>query len=164
MKILICEPRAERKVVENFDQRQPDSFRWRLAVRNTSRDKRCTRIFFAVLWFCLLAAPVAADPPQHDLRFGRDVRPLLSKYCFECHGPDASSREAELRLDRKSGLFQKEGGVAILVPGDPQGSEIYRLISTDDQDLRMPPIDSGKSLTGEQIELIAAWIRQGADW
>ncbi|MBW3541222.1 MAG: hypothetical protein KY476_13215, partial [Planctomycetes bacterium] len=75
--------------------------------------------------------------------FARDVRPILSENCFQCHGPDADQRQADLRLDRREDAFAKRDGGAVLVAGKPHESELFRRIASDDPDLRMPPPDSG---------------------
>ncbi|MCH8841187.1 MAG: DUF1549 domain-containing protein, partial [Planctomycetes bacterium] len=95
----------------------------------------------------------------------RDIRPILSRSCYACHGPDEDSREAELRLDRReSVLGETASGEVVIVPGKPGKSELFQRISSEDQDERMPPFDSGKSLTPDQIALIRRWIGQGASW
>jgi len=106
------------------------------------------------------AAPLAtAVDYQHD------IRPILSQSCYACHGPDEASREAELRLDRQeSALGESDSGEVPVVPGKPENSELFRRISSEDEDEVMPPIDSGKSLTPEQITLVRLWIEQGAQW
>lgn len=96
--------------------------------------------------------------------FNRDVRPILSNQCFVCHGPDAATREADLRLDTREGLFAELDGVPLIVPGDPEDSELFYRITAAHGDERMPPADSGLSLSAEQIETIAQWIREGAEW
>ena len=93
--------------------------------------------------------------------FSRDVRPILSDTCFKCHGPDANTREAALRLDTEEGVFD-DGEV--IEPGDLENSELYQRIVSDDPDLLMPPPDSGRELTEEQIKIIRDWIQQGAKW
>jgi mono/diheme cytochrome c family protein len=95
----------------------------------------------------------------------RDIRPLLSDSCYACHGPDEATRMADLRLDRLDGLIgSTASGNLAVVPGDPNKSEVVRRISSSDPDDVMPPSDSGKKLSPEQIGLIRRWIEQGARW
>jgi hypothetical protein len=96
--------------------------------------------------------------------FNRDIRPILSDRCYQCHGPDTARRKADLRLDQEaSAKADREGGRAI-VPGDAKGSELYRRIKADDPAERMPPQKSGKSLSVVEIEKLGRWIDQGAKW
>ena len=128
--------------------------------------------FWSNLWrtsgavVCLFVSSVAAQAESKNdaISFNRDVRPILSDVCFQCHGPDAKERKADLRLDRDEHLFAERDGHRLLVPGDPAKSELFlRLTSTDD-DTRMPPPTSGKRLTPAQIETIRRWIEQGAKY
>ncbi len=96
--------------------------------------------------------------------FDRDIRPILSNNCFKCHGPDAGERKADLRLDTKAGALARLEDHFAIVPGKPDESELLRRITTADADERMPPADSGKTLTPEQIELVKRWIAEGAAW
>lgn len=99
-----------------------------------------------------------------DIDFNRDIRPILSDNCYLCHGPDSGSREADLRLDREEAALADRGGYAAIVPGDPEGSELVRRITSTDEFEQMPPQDSGKKLTAEKIGLLSRWITQGARW
>jgi len=92
------------------------------------------------------------------VRIDRDVRPILSENCFECHGPDAAKRKADLRLD--TGAL----GQAVVVPGQPESSELFQRITHADPEERMPPVDSSRALTSSDIETLRAWISQGAKW
>ena len=106
-----------------------------------------------------------ASLPEGIVDYARDIRPVLSDTCFSCHGPDPESREAELRLDTLDGaLGETSSGLTAVLPGDLDQSEVWQRISSTDQALVMPPIDSGKALTKHQIELIRLWIEQGAPW
>jgi mono/diheme cytochrome c family protein len=94
------------------------------------------------------------------ISYNRDIRPILSDRCFVCHGPDAGTREAELRLDTEAGAHEWA-----IMPGDPEGSELLNRISTDDPDVKMPPAASKKPhLSTEQVDLIRKWIEQGAKY
>jgi mono/diheme cytochrome c family protein len=102
-----------------------------------------------------------AEPATVD--FNRDIRPILSDHCFECHGPDAEQRQAELRLDTQAGLFRKTDKYSSVVPGKAGQSELFRRISSVDPDERMPPSDSGRNLTAAQISAIKQWSESGAE-
>jgi len=117
---------------------------------------------FGMLLVLDLPARVAAG--SGPVNFSRDIRPLLSDNCFQCHGPDASQRQADLRLDQQSGLFRTSDSMAMVAPGNPADSELWRRLTTDNPDERMPPADSGRNLTDAQRDLIRRWIEQGADW
>jgi mono/diheme cytochrome c family protein len=114
---------------------------------------------------CVLFALFARAEGAEEVRFNRDIRPLLGENCLACHGPDPAAREAGLRLDTREGLFEPlEDGKPAVIPGDPEGSKLWYRISTGDELDRMPPADSRKELSSEQIALIKTWIEQGAPW
>jgi mono/diheme cytochrome c family protein len=96
--------------------------------------------------------------------FNREIRPILSANCFACHGPDAAERKADLRLDVKDGAFADLGDHRAIVPGKPEESELIRRVSSADPDEAMPPADSGKKLTADQIALVRRWVAEGANW
>ncbi|MEO1994683.1 MAG: DUF1549 domain-containing protein, partial [Planctomycetaceae bacterium] len=115
---------------------------------------------------CVCAHVVAAVAQQPDVQvdFNSDILPILSSKCFACHGPDAESRKASLRLDTRDGVFARvENGGFAVVADEPGRSELLKRIIQDDAQ-RMPPADSGKRLTSGQIGLIRRWIMQGAKW
>ena len=99
-----------------------------------------------------------------EVDFARQIRPILSKNCFSCHGHDAKHREAELRLDTRDGAIAKRDGAAAVVPGSSSKSALHARITSDDPDERMPPADSGRELTEEEIDLLRRWIDQGAEY
>ena len=100
-----------------------------------------------------------------DISFNRDIRPILSDKCYACHGPDENTREADLRLDIEANAFIPHGKYgAAIIKGDPESSPLYWRIITEDKDDIMPPLESHKELSGEEIVLIEQWIREGAEW
>lgn len=101
---------------------------------------------------------------EATLSFNRDIRPILAENCFHCHGHDEQTREAELRLDRREDALADRDGHAAIVPGNAAESEMAQRIRSDDDSQRMPPPDSGRSLTAEQIELLTKWIDEGATY
>ena len=112
----------------------------------------------------LMAAICTTATAVEPVNFNRDIRPILSDTCFACHGPDKSQRQAELRLDTRDGAFAKRDEGHTIVPGDLAKSLLFGRITSTDEDERMPPVDSGRTLSAEQIELIGRWIKQGAAW
>ena len=106
----------------------------------------------------LVASPAAAADP---VSYNRDVRPILAETCFPCHGPDAAARKAKLRLDDRTAAVEK----GAFVPGKPDESELVdRLFKADDDDQRMPPPNSHKSLTAGQKATLKRWVAEGAEY
>src|SRR5882672_2896471 len=111
---------------------------------------------------CANAGAARANEPAKSIDFNRDIRPILSDNCYQCHGPDKNKRKAQLRLDTKEGLFGAPKGTPTIVPQKADASELVRRLTTTDKNERMPDPKSGKSLSTHQIALIKKWIDQGA--
>lgn len=113
-----------------------------------------------LLCFSLLLAASFASGADNRVQFNRDVRPILSDKCFHCHGPDASHRKADLRLDLRDEAI-KAGAV---VPGDAvKSSAIERVFQTDPEEM-MPPPESHRKLTDAQKATLKLWVEQGAEY
>lgn len=119
-----------------------------------------TSVYLAVTQFGL---PAHAE--NGASLFRATVQPVLSEACFKCHGPDEKQRKAGLRLDLPEGALQvRADGKVAVKPGDRSESEMWKRISAEDPEERMPPPDTGKTLTGEQIDAIGRWIEEGAPY
>lgn len=117
--------------------------------------RRSLVIFFVSMTPVLLAAG--------DVDYVTQVQPIFAEHCAACHGVDAESRQASLRLDdRDSVLKGGDSGTAAIVPGRPDDSELFRRISSTDSDTAMPPPDHNKPLSTDQIAVIRQWISEGA--
>ncbi|HXT59600.1 MAG TPA: PSD1 and planctomycete cytochrome C domain-containing protein [Pirellulales bacterium] len=109
--------------------------------------------FFLAPQFC----PAADDG---RVLFNRDIRPILTDNCLQCHGPDKNHREAVLRLDVREEAIAREA----FKPGQPDESPLIARIFSSDPEMLMPPAKSNKSLSGEQKELLKRWIAEGAEY
>ena len=127
---------------------------------------RLLLIYSSVLANVLFASvQLTADDESATIDFARDIRPILSDRCFKCHGPDEHSREAALRLDMREGVFgEGESGETIVKPGDLDHSALIDRITSDDESVQMPPPDSGKKLSADEIALLKQWVTAGAPW
>ena len=100
----------------------------------------------------------SANSAENVPDFNRDIKLILSENCYHCHGPDANHREADLRLDTE------EGALAAIDRNDPAASELLARVMSGDADSKMPPVDSQKHLTPQQVQLLKAWVESGAEW
>ena len=119
--------------------------------------KSITLVFLAALNFDLVQA-------SEPLSYNRDIRPILSDKCFACHGFDEKKREAGLRLDTPEGALSDRDGNRAIVPGKPEESLLVERILSSDPNDKMPPPDSHKELSVEEIEKLKAWVLQGAQY
>ena len=116
-----------------------------------------------VLFCGSLVLLAAADGPpavHRKIDYAHDVRPIFEKYCYDCHGP--KQQFSGLRLDSKDAVM-RQGGYSgqVIIPGDGEGSRLFRMVAGIDG---MPmPIGEPKP-TRAEIEILRAWIDQGAVW
>ncbi|MBB6110026.1 hypothetical protein HDF23_002782 [Mucilaginibacter lappiensis] len=138
------------------------------------------KVYFFSTWctvcaLCLFSACTHSRSDQGTeeqvpdvISYNFNIRPILSDKCYKCHGPDASKREAGLRLDMPESAYQalKDNPKAhALVPGEPSLSEVYKRISTQDtMELMPPPASNLKRLSAYEVDLIKKWIKQGAKY
>jgi hypothetical protein len=125
----------------------------------------CAGFILCLFNACNHTASIEDQIPE-TVSYNFNIRPILSDKCYKCHGPDASKRQAGLRLDMPESAFKalKDDPKAhVLVPGSPEMSELFRKISTNDTSEMMPPANSNlKRLTPHEVALIEKWIKQGA--
>ncbi len=122
----------------------------------------------AVLSVAIAGASVGAARPAGKeqgaaarVSFNREILPILSNNCFACHGPDEDKRETKFHFDTHDGAFAKKG---VIVPGNATESFLFQRITNPDPDERMPPAETGHTLTSKQIDLLRRWIDEGANW
>ena len=103
-----------------------------------------------------------SDNPQArhagKVDFARDVRPILQQSCYECHGPE--QQKNGFRLDRRSDAM-RGGTIAVIGPGNSEGSRLYHRLVGDRFGRQMPP---DGPLPASQVAILKAWIDQGAEW
>ena len=100
-----------------------------------------------------------------EISFNNEVRPILSKNCIGCHGPDPEAREGGFHIDTFEGATKKNSqGRAGVVVGDPANSEIIKRVRSKDPDVVMPPAGHGHHLTEEEIVTLERWITEGAPY
>ena len=102
--------------------------------------------------FFLTALPSSADAQKVD--FNTQIKPLLEKHCMECHNADGDSYPIE----------NKDDAFSHIVEGEPEESDMYLVMVTDDEDELMPPADFDRPMTKSEIELVRTWIAEGAEW
>ena len=123
--------------------------------------KLSSLVFFSVI---LLMSPYGlgeSDPLRPKIDFSRQVRPLLAKHCYACHGPDKA--ESGLRLSEfASATKEADSGEIAIRPHAPDKSELLaRIVSTDDS-TRMPP--EGERLSDQKIAILRQWISEGGEF
>ncbi len=109
--------------------------------------------------FALLAVLFATTNAGETVDFSRDIQPVVTRRCSQCHG--AEERSGNVSFDDKSSLFgEADSGRRPLVAGKPNQSEMVRRLQSRDEDVRMPP--EGERLADDEIRLVTRWIAEGA--
>src|SRR5215472_14039668 len=109
-------------------------------------------------------AAILCGGASGEIRFNRDIRPIMAETCFRCHGPDRSSRMAGMRLDiRDEALKPLRDGNVPIVPGDPGKSAIVQRVFAEGARV-MPPPYIHKELSSAQKTTIRQWVAEGAKY
>ena len=98
-------------------------------------------------------------PTQGIIDFARDVSPILADKCLECHGPQEAKND--FRVDVATSLLD------YIEPGDAEGSSLWTdYLTSDDEDMRMPPVtvEQERRLTAAELATIKLWIDEGGMW
>ena len=111
----------------------------------------------------LVAAALPKAGRAQEVSFARDVLPILSDRCFQCHGPDEQARQADLRLDVRADLLRDRDGSVVIAPGAPDRSELIARITAHDDDV-MPPRHTNLSVSPAEVDVLRRWIAEGAAW
>jgi mono/diheme cytochrome c family protein len=120
-------------------------------------------ILFAIVFFIANASgtTLAQEVKKKSVDFNRQVRPILARHCFSCHGPDKA--ESGLRLSDADFLTKAaDSGEHAIVANDPDASQLLTRIKSEEDGVRMPP--EGKRISEKDIAVMEAWIREGADY
>lgn len=119
----------------------------------------CALAALAILFGDVLS--VGSQAWAKPVDFSREVKPILARRCFACHGPE--SGEGGLRLDgREHALAELDSGLLAIVPEDAARSELIARITAEDESLRMPP--EGKPLSAHEVDVLRRWIDEGAEY
>ena len=145
-----------------------------LRRRPSSSAVRLFRPFACVLSILFASASFANTSFAKDgegrgektIQFNRDVRPILSDKCFACHGPDDEHRSARLRFDDEESAkgLKKNKKKRAIIPGDPDASRMIIRILEEDPDERMPPPETEKTISPEELAILRKWIEGGAEY
>lgn len=116
--------------------------------------------FMGLIWDYAVLAQEVPDP----IKYSRDILPILSDNCFQCHGPDEGHRESNLRLDTQTGSRMDLGGYSAIEPGCSDCSVLNQRVNSKDLGERMPPPESNRMLTSTQKDLLSRWVDAGAEY
>jgi hypothetical protein len=108
----------------------------------------------ALVLSILFASPLMAAPVDFEIA----IRPLLTKHCYSCHGPE--KQKSGLRLDDPESILKGGDLGKAIIPGKSAESPLLRFIRGEEKGMEMPP--KGDRLTAPEVETIRAWIDQGA--
>ncbi len=132
-------------------------------ISTTSPPASNRSVLAAALFVSFMSVPVLVRGDGPD--FTRDIRPILAEHCLQCHGPDEAKRKADLRLDvRAAAVGKLSSGETAVVPGKADESELIVRVESDQADLVMPPPETKRRLTPQQMKLLRDWINAGAPY
>jgi hypothetical protein len=132
-----------------------NNYRTVLLLRPLPLAKPMKMLLASLLCLAFLTPRLAADEPVDYLR---DIKPILAKYCYGCHG--AETQKSRLRLDTAALALKGGKSGPIILPGKSKESKLLKAVTGGEGVTLMPPREP--RLNAKQIALLKAWIDQGA--
>jgi len=120
---------------------------------------RYVTLFAASFWIAISPC-LLGEIPDKPVDFAREIQPILANHCWNCHGPDGTSRQADLRLDVRDQAIEK----LAIVPKDVAKSMLIERVHSSDPEQRMPPASFKRDLNDHQRDLLQRWVAQGAEY
>jgi hypothetical protein len=119
-----------------------------------------------ILSLCAASFAVAADdvqPTKEGLEFfEKNVRPILSDRCYECHSANKNSSKGGLILDSHDGAYKGGDEGPAVVPGNLEKSLLIKAVRYTDPEFSMPPKKTGGKLPDDKIAILEEWVKMGA--
>jgi len=118
----------------------------------------------------LMAAVTVFTGCERSVSYSKDVKPILGKYCGDCHTPGGQGHTASgLDLGSYQGLMKGTKFGPVVKPKDSFTSALVMLVEgRADPSIKMPhgvaagPADEAKLPSAEEIATLKLWIDQGA--
>jgi len=95
--------------------------------------------------------------------YSQDVKPILDKFCIECHQPGGKGMETSgFNMTSYEGLMEGTRFGPMVIASDAEGSNMLVLMEgRADPSISMPH-GKRESVSKQGIETIRLWIDQGA--
>jgi cytochrome c553 len=128
---------------------------------NKQRSLFCAGMcFLATFFFASMASLHAAATSAPKINFKKDIQPIFVGRCQVCHGSQMQMNG--LRLDRRDDALKGGYGGVVITPGESAASKLIQMVTGQIEGKMMPP--TGEQLAEKEIDLLRAWIDQGAEW
>jgi hypothetical protein len=121
-----------------------------------------SRLRSATLALLLSAGALGAADSDGIAFFEKNIRPLFIDHCLKCHDGTQNKSKGGLTLDTRSGWEKGGDSGPAIVPGQPEKSLLFQVISFTHAEIAMPPKKEGGKLPEERIATVRAWIAMGA--
>jgi hypothetical protein len=109
-----------------------------------------------VLGAVLAASIAAAQQPDAVPNYAEHVQAIFREHCYACHSQDEA--KSDLALDSYAAVMRGGASGAVIEPGNPDASRLWKLVNHLEEP-HMPPEQD--KLPEAQLAILRAWIAGG---